>query len=95
MIKLRKKRIAFIVFLLIFAFCSLAMGYSQDDRKDEEGANSHLLIIVQEGDTLWKIAREHQREGQDTRALIYGIRKINDLNTAQIYPGQQIKIPLQ
>ena len=63
-----------------------------------EKAQSNTLekynkVQIASGDTLWKLARKHVTEKQDIRKFIYEIREINNLETAQIYPGQTIMIP--
>ena len=48
--------------------------------------------IVSSGETLWSIASEHKKLGQDIRKYIYELREINNFNDCMIYPGQVIKI---
>lgn len=48
---------------------------------------------VEEGDTLWRIAREYSTERQDIRRVIDIIEDINDCN-ATIYPGQMLTVPV-
>ena len=47
---------------------------------------------VTQGDTLWSIASENKRAGQDIREYIYELREINNMNDCLIYPNQTIKI---
>ncbi|MBS3905352.1 MAG: LysM peptidoglycan-binding domain-containing protein [Simkania sp.] len=42
--------------------------------------------IVQEGDSLWKIARKH-------RCSIEGIKEINRLDSERLKPGQELQLP--
>ena len=51
-------------------------------------------VIVQNGDTLWNLAKRYYGENTDLREVIYEIRKINNMNNSDIRPGQKIKIPL-
>lgn len=48
--------------------------------------------IVMPGDTLWSIASENKKEGQDVREYIYKLQLVNDVENCLIYPGQVIKI---
>mgnify|MGYP004463635873 CR=1 FL=1 len=47
---------------------------------------------VSTGDTLWSIACEYKKTGQDVRSYLYELRELNELNDCIIYPGQVIKI---
>lgn len=49
-------------------------------------------IMVSTGDTLWSIACEYKKPGQDVREYLYELRKLNNLENCTIYPGQEIKI---
>lgn len=49
-------------------------------------------ITVSAGDTLWSIACEYKKSGQDVREYIYELRQLNNLNDCVIYPGQVLKI---
>lgn len=48
--------------------------------------------MVSTGDTLWSIACEYKKTGQDVREYLYNLRELNNLNDCVIYPGQVIKI---
>lgn len=63
-----------------------------------ESVNSNDLekyheITIQSGDTLWEIAKEYVSPEEDIRNLILQIKRINDLKSAEILPGQTILIP--
>lgn len=47
---------------------------------------------VVQGDTLWSIASENKKTGQDIREYIYELREINNMNDCLIYPNQTITI---
>lgn len=47
---------------------------------------------VSAGETLWEIASENKKDGQDVREYIYELRKLNNIDDCIIYPGQVIKI---
>ena len=48
--------------------------------------------VVSPGETLWDIAAEYKKEGQDIRRYIYELRELNDIDNCIIYPNQVIKI---
>jgi LysM repeat protein len=49
---------------------------------------------VAAGDTLWDIAAEHTADGGDIRGTVALIRRINDLDTALIHPGDRLLVPV-
>ncbi|EYE88207.1 hypothetical protein Q428_09250 [Fervidicella metallireducens AeB] len=73
-----------LIFVLVLPFSLKASGNAN---------NNCIKVTVNQGDTLWKIAKEHKRENEDVRKLIYEIRKINKLDSAVIVPGQTLLIP--
>lgn len=48
--------------------------------------------LVSAGETLWSIASENKKAGQDVREYIYELREVNNMNDCMIYPNQVIKI---
>lgn len=48
--------------------------------------------IVTSGETLWSIALENKKDGQDVREYIYELQNLNDFDDCMIYPNQTIKI---
>ncbi len=50
-------------------------------------------ITIEKGDTLWSIVKSYQSNEIDPRKMINQIKRINDLKTAVLQPGQTIKIP--
>ena len=49
---------------------------------------------VKPGDSLWRIAESHGPEGQDVRAVIATIERINDLDGAGLQAGQVLEMPV-
>lgn len=79
--------------LLIFLMALFIV--SNVDAKDN-GIDKHqyIEVIVQEGDTLWSVAKPYHDGDSDFRKFIYEIRELNNLNQAIIFPGQVLKIPV-
>ena len=70
-----------IMFLvLIFSFTSAKENVIYED------------YTVTAGDTLWSIASENKKDGQDVREYIYELQKVNELHDCMIYPNQTITI---
>lgn len=53
-----------------------------------------IQVIVNPGDTLWSIARSNYDPSGDMRRYVYQIRRLNNLGTALIYPGQILNLPV-
>jgi nucleoid-associated protein YgaU len=49
-------------------------------------------VVVEPGDTLWSIATSLGGEG-DVRAVIDEIQELNDLESAELTPGQTLRLP--
>ena len=50
--------------------------------------------VVAGGDTLWSIAAQHTAPGEDVRATVYDIKRINDLDDSVIRAGEQLVVPV-
>lgn len=50
-------------------------------------------IVVQPGDTLWSIARA-QAPNLDPRDVVGTMRELNELASADIYPGQVLTVQI-
>lgn len=49
--------------------------------------------VVTQGETLWGVARLHAPEHIDPRAFVDQVRKLNQLSTARLSPGQELRLP--
>jgi nucleoid-associated protein YgaU len=49
-------------------------------------------VVVQPGDTLWSIATSLDGDG-DVRALVDDLQRLNDLEGAELVPGQVLQLP--
>ena len=83
-----KKRFFSIIFtlsIIIFTtlFATNVYGYKTPTYKE---------ITVRSGDSLWAIALKYSNSS-DIRKYIYEIKKVNNLETSDIYEGTQLKIP--
>lgn len=91
-------RLRFVTFLLLLVFITafavssivIAKEPNDDSIKDE---TTYVEITVQEGDTLWNLAKPYYDGKSDYRKFIHEIRKLNDLEEGVIFPGQIIIIP--
>lgn len=75
--------------LLIVSFHNFIYASKKDD-------NVILKKVeIKYGDTIWDIAKNNISEGEDIRNYIYEIRKINNLEEINIYPGKVILVPVK
>lgn len=77
--------IIFLSIVLIFILIVPKNAVNADSTNYEE-------YVVNVGDTLWTIAAENKKDGQDVREYIYELQKVNELHDCMIYPNQTIKI---
>ncbi|NMB01659.1 MAG: LysM peptidoglycan-binding domain-containing protein [Firmicutes bacterium] len=55
---------------------------------------AYTQVVVQPGDTLWSIAVE-QMPHEDPRDVVGTIRQLNELRSADIFPGQVLTIEIK
>ncbi|MDK8180399.1 LysM peptidoglycan-binding domain-containing protein [Paenibacillus sp. UMB4589-SE434] len=97
--KLRIKRFTLAITVIIglfIAFGTIVQAISSNDNDSERGipAKTSIRVIIQPGDTLWAIAKEHLSADMDIRDYVYIIMKNNDLNGGLIQAGDVIEVPL-
>ena len=56
--------------------------------------DNYITVIVQEGDSLWTIAKQFNNNKLDIRKYIYLIQQQNGMKNSMLQPGQLIRIPL-
>lgn len=88
----RKKRLQLLP-MIILMIAAMSLTVFLTSRVTSEEPENFQLIVVEQGDTLWSIAREHRSPDEDIRNLVHNIRRINNLQSAVIYPGDKILIP--
>lgn len=80
--------IALILLSILFSYMTgTIMSVASTDQ-------SYLEFTVTSGDTLWEIASDHNYYNEDVRQVVYNIKKLNQMNTSDIYPGQVLIIPV-
>lgn len=82
----------FAVLVSVMILITVFLSIYADSKKEVQ----LMEVVVKSGDTLWSIAHTYDRSNGDIdiRKLIYEIKELNQLTSAQIYPGQVIYIPL-
>ncbi|SHF17338.1 LysM peptidoglycan-binding domain-containing protein [Caloramator proteoclasticus] len=89
---MKRKKLLFILAICIVSSFTIISIINRTYATKKEKNLKYEIYIVQQGDTLWKIAKRYT-DG-DPRRLIYEIRKHNDISPI-IRPGQEIKIPVR
>lgn len=76
--------LATIIFSIILLINSIA--------NKPQYTETYKTIYITEKETLWNIAEDYKKPGQDIREYIYEIKKINNMESAAIYEGQELTI---
>lgn len=89
--KFIKTNVVIIMLLILFVFAFIS-------RTSSNTSISYKIDYVSQGETLWDIAaREAEKnkyyEGSDIRDIIYNLREINHLESANVAEGEELKIP--
>ncbi|MDO5717553.1 MAG: LysM peptidoglycan-binding domain-containing protein [Tissierellia bacterium] len=80
------------IFLISISLTLFAFVFISSDAKADKDQN-YKVIKVEYGDTIWDIAKKYNQE-PDIRKYIFEIRKFNNLDSADIQPGDLIKVPI-
>ena len=73
---------------------ALAFGINAGGAVGTSSSNPLVKITVVGGETLWGVAKQIAPTS-DPRDVIADIISVNRLNSADIYPGEQLAIPAQ
>ncbi len=88
------KRISNLSIQLVLLLITLLFLYSLITNYHHQRSNHYRLIIIKQGDTLWNIANQYKDKKTDIRKFVLLIKKENDLIDSDIFPGQELRIPL-
>ncbi len=88
---LKNKR-NFFSFLFTATFVVFILIYSISVSGHEEP--QYRTVTVQSGDTLWSIAEKYGNNS-DIRKYIYNVKKINNMNSSDLYENTTILIPVK
>ena len=104
---MKKQNHLLIILILLITLSMTVVYFSPSILSGEKvlnNASNNLLnqaniktekVTVNNGDTLWNLARRYYDSNTDLRKVIFDIKEINNMSTSDIRPGQQIKIPLK
>lgn len=91
-LKNRGKNILLICIIILLISCYISLTGLLE--KEAFGSTSNTnRIVVNKGDTLWGLAKKHGPINQDIRKTVYQIKKINNITTRHIKPGEVLLLP--
>ena len=89
----RRGRAMLLVLLVGLLYAAFAVGRSNSEAAvTAEAAPALTQTTVQQGDTLWAVARR-MAPGRDPRPVVDQLRRLNHLRTAGLQVGQQLLLP--
>ena len=82
-----------IVSITLVLCLMIALALAAVDALNVSGFENERVVVVQKNDTLWQIAEKYCGDDIDIRKAVHQIRKVNGLEDATIYPGQELIVP--
>lgn len=79
---------------LVLAALSFALNGGTAIATMTEGSQASMSVTVSAGQSLWQLA-EQLAPNDDTREVVAQLLRANSLESAEVYPGQQLVIPDQ
>jgi 4-amino-4-deoxy-L-arabinose transferase-like glycosyltransferase len=90
-----KKRFLGIIILISISILFILVFLINNTIVASKCQYEYITIIAKNGDTLWNIAEKYNSNNEDLRKVIFNIMNFNNLDSASISFGQEIKIPIQ
>lgn len=90
----KKRFTIFMTLVMIFSILMIQSVFALVNKVEGYSFPTYKQVIVEDGDTIWKIAEIHKQDDTDIRKVIHDIGSLNELNDYSIKPGQVILIPI-
>ncbi len=89
------KSFAMLVLVAVMAFALCAFREASISKSVENALEgvSTTTVTVRGGDTLWGLAQDHSVTGVSTKDLVSWLEAQNNLDSAQLQPGQILVVP--
>lgn len=87
----RQRRRFFSILMVVFVLFAHSAFSKQESADDKVEV---ITVTVEPGDTLWEIALEYKKAGEDTRDFMYEIAATNGVKDCNIVSGQLLYIPV-
>ena len=91
------KPFRFFIFVVISIMVIVFAGYTAIGAGNAEAAavRSYVQVTIDEGDNLWSIVERCNKDTHiDVQSAIYDVYDINDIEAADIQPGDKLFIPV-
>ena len=91
------KPVRFFLFVLISIMITVFAGYTVIGAGNAEAypVRTYVQVTVDEGDNLWSIVERCNKGANiDVQNAIYDVYEINDIDEADIRPGDKLFIPV-
>ena len=89
-------KIRFSIFLAFIAVLILStyMAFVRVTDAQGDTVERYEIISVNDGDSLWTLAKNHVPKDMDIREYVYHVAKYNDVDPGDLNPGEKIKLPI-
>lgn len=89
-------KIRFSIFLAFIAVLILSTYMAFVGVTDAQGdtVERYEIISVNDGDSLWTLAKNHVPKDMDIREYVYHVAKYNDVDPGDLNSGEKIKLPI-
>ena len=91
------KPFRFFLFVVISIMIIIFAGYTAFGAGNAEAAavRTYVQVTIDEGDSLWSVVERCNKDAHiDVQSAIYDVYEINDINAADIQPGDKLFIPI-
>lgn len=90
----RIKGLSRVALLLVAVVAATIFFMSPSAQASNSAGNAQFdYVTVSAGDTLWSIAQDNVASGSDARDYMYELATLNNLESADLTPGQRIALP--
>ena len=91
------KPFRFFLFVVMSIMITVFAGYTMIGAGNAQAAatRSYVQVTIDEGDSLWSIIERCNKDSHiDVQSAIYDVYEINDIDAADIQPGDKLFIPV-
>ena len=91
------KPFRFFLFVVISIMITVFAGYTMIGAGNAQAAatRTYVQVTIDEGDSLWSIIERCNKDSHiDVQSAIYDVYEINDIDAADIQPGDKLFIPV-
>ena len=79
------------IMIIVFAgYTAIGAGYAE-----ASAVRTYVQVTIDEGDSLWSVVERCNKGANiDVQSAIYDVYEINDIDAADIQPGDKLFIPV-